>query len=170
MAVHKESGQYHETPLWQLPGFLVRDRCVQLTPANPHNLSDAVFLPSCKKFLAWYHVTHTIDDLSIHFDGIPWWDGIVLQQVFFCFSWAHLHNLNRVKCSHLSFLERENEVKCLHSLMIIMNWFLGQHNPSNYFALTIQPYRVRWGLFKMLDASFRVNSCPSSLINSVYLL
>ena len=75
--------------------------------------------------------------MKIHSDGIPWWDGIVLQQVFFCFSWAHLHNLNRVKCSHLSFLARENEVKCLHSLMIIMDWFLGQHNPSNYFALTV---------------------------------
>ena len=26
----------------------------------------------------------------------------------------------RIKCSHLSFLAREDEVKCLHSLMIIM--------------------------------------------------
>ncbi|MCB5492036.1 MarR family transcriptional regulator, partial [Thomasclavelia ramosa] len=25
---------------------------------------------------------------------------------------------------------------CLHFLMIIMDSFLGQHNPSNYFALT----------------------------------
>ncbi|MDU2007532.1 MAG: LytTR family DNA-binding domain-containing protein, partial [Lachnospiraceae bacterium] len=33
-------------------------------------------------------------------------------------------------------LAREGEVKCLHSLMIIMDSFLGQHNPSNYFALT----------------------------------
>jgi hypothetical protein len=24
----------------------------------------------------------------------------------------------------------------LHSLLIIMGYFLGQHNPSNYFALT----------------------------------
>ena len=29
-------------------------------------------------------------------------------------------------------------MKCLHSLMIIMDSFLGQHNPSNYFALTMQ--------------------------------
>ena len=50
---------------------------------------------------------------------------------------THRDNLNRVKCSHLSFQARENEVKCLHSLMIIMDWFLGQHNPSNYFALTM---------------------------------
>ena len=28
-------------------------------------------------------------------------------------------------------------MKCLHSLMIIMDSFLGQHNPSNYFALTM---------------------------------
>ena len=34
---------------------------------------------------------------------------------------THRDNLNRVKCSHLSFQARENEVKCLHSLMIIMN-------------------------------------------------
>ena len=27
-------------------------------------------------------------------------------------------------------------MKCLHFLMIIMDSFLGQHNPSNYFALT----------------------------------
>lgn len=33
---------------------------------------------------------------------------------------THRDNLNRVKCSHLSFQARENEVKCLHSLMIIM--------------------------------------------------
>ena len=38
---------------------------------------------------------------------------------------------------HLSFLAREDKVKCLHFLMIIMDSFLGQHNPSNYFALTI---------------------------------
>ncbi|RHR99061.1 hypothetical protein DWW13_18350 [Blautia sp. AF14-40] len=25
----------------------------------------------------------------------------------------------------------------MHSLLIIMGYFLGQHNPSNYFALTI---------------------------------
>lgn len=43
---------------------------------------------------------------------------------------------DRVKCSHLSFLARKDEVKCLHSLLIIMGYFLGQHNPSNYFALT----------------------------------
>jgi len=29
-------------------------------------------------------------------------------------------------------------VKCLHFLMIIMDSFLGQHNPSNYFALTLE--------------------------------
>lgn len=28
-------------------------------------------------------------------------------------------------------------MKCLHFLIIIMDSFLGQHNPSNYFALTI---------------------------------
>ena len=28
-------------------------------------------------------------------------------------------------------------MKCLHFLMIIMDSFLGQHNPSNYFALTL---------------------------------
>lgn len=45
-------------------------------------------------------------------------------------------------------LAREDEVKCLHFLMIIMDSFLGQHNPSNYFALTIHyhdnqiPYRT----------------------------
>ena len=33
-------------------------------------------------------------------------------------------------------LARKDEVKCLHSLLIIMGYFLGQHNPSNYFALT----------------------------------
>ena len=38
----------------------------------------------------------------------------------------------------LSFLARKDEVKCLHSLLIIMGYFLGQHNPSNYFALTIE--------------------------------
>ncbi len=48
-----------------------------------------------------------------------------------------LHKSNRVKCSHLSFLAREDEVKCLHSLLIIMEYFLGQHNPLDYFALTI---------------------------------
>ena len=37
----------------------------------------------------------------------------------------------------LSFLARKDEVKCLHSLLIIMGYFLGQHNPSNYFALTL---------------------------------
>ena len=46
-------------------------------------LFDIIVLPSCKKFLVWCHVPHTIDDLSIHFDGIPWWDDIVLLQVFF---------------------------------------------------------------------------------------
>ncbi len=30
------------------------------------------------------------------------------------------HKSDRIKCSHLSFLAREDEVKCLHSLMIIM--------------------------------------------------
>ena len=40
--------------------------------------------------------------------------------------------------THLSFLAREDEVKCLHFLMIIMDSFLGQHNPSNYFALTVE--------------------------------
>ena len=87
-------------------------------------------------FRVWCRVPHTIDDLSIRFDGIPWWDGIVLRQVFFCFSWAILHKSNRVKCSHLSFLATEDEVKRLHSLIIIMDWVLGQSNPSNYFALT----------------------------------
>ena len=29
-------------------------------------------------------------------------------------------------------------MKCLHFLMIIIDSFLGQHNPSNYFALTFQ--------------------------------
>ncbi|WP_207665683.1 hypothetical protein, partial [Blautia sp. TF10-30] len=38
------------------------------------------------------------------------------------------------------FLARKDEVKCLHSLLIIMGYFLGQHNPSNYFALTIKNY------------------------------
>ena len=42
--------------------------------------------------------------------------------------------------SHLSFLAREDKVKCLHFLMIIMDSFLGQHNPSNYFALTKQQH------------------------------
>lgn len=37
-------------------------------------------------------------------------------------------------------LARKDEVKCLHSLLIIMGYFLGQHNPSNYFALTFQAY------------------------------
>ena len=50
--------------------------------------------------------------------------------------------MDRVKCSHLSFLAREDEVKCLHFLMIIMDSFLGQHNPSNYFALTCNEYLI----------------------------
>ncbi len=29
-------------------------------------------------------------------------------------------------------------MKCLHFLMIIMDSFLGQHNPLKYFALTLQ--------------------------------
>ena len=33
---------------------------------------------------------------------------------------------------------REDEVKCLHSLVIIMEYFLGQHNPLDYFALTLE--------------------------------
>ena len=138
MAVHRKACRCHENPLWRLPDFPERYGCVRLMPENPYNLFDVIVLPSCKKFLGWCHVPHTIDDLSIHFDGIPWWDGIVLLQVFFCFSWAVLHKSNRVKCSHLSFLATEDEVKCLHSLMIIMDWILGQSNPSNYFALTIE--------------------------------
>nr|DAY88096.1 MAG TPA: Protein of unknown function (DUF2971) [Caudoviricetes sp.] len=51
--------------------------------------------------------------------------------------------MNRVKCSHLSFLARKDEVKCLHSLLIIMGYFLGQHNPSNYFALTMWSHYAR---------------------------
>ena len=90
-----------------------------------YSLFGGAVLPSYQIFLVWCHVPHTIDDLSDHFAGTPWWDGIALQQVFSCFSWVLLHKLNRVKCSHLSFLATENELKCLHSLLIIMDWFLG---------------------------------------------
>ena len=39
-------------------------------------------------------------------------------------------------------------MKCLHSLMIIMDSFLGQHNPSNYFALT-----AIWLVFGLIAVS-----------------
>ena len=107
---------------WRLLDFPEYYSCVRLPSVNPCNLFAVVVLPSYKRFQAWCRVPRTIDDLLIHSDGIPWWDGIVLRQVFFCFSWAVLHKSNRVKCSHLSFLETEDEVRCLHSLLIIMDW------------------------------------------------
>lgn len=55
----------------------------------------------------WCRIPHTINDLSIRFDGIPWWDGTILRQIFFCFSWAHIHKSKRIKCSQLLFLARE---------------------------------------------------------------
>jgi len=51
---------------------------------------------------------------------------------------------------HLSFLARKDEVKCLHSLLIIMGYFLGQHNPSNYFALTLNTRKINRNFLRLI--------------------
>ena len=45
-------------------------------------------------------------------------------------------------------------MKCLHFLMIIMDSFLGQHNPSNYFALTLNEEEPIYGKYGMLRKQF----------------
>ena len=52
-------------------------------------------------------------------------------------------------------------MKCLHFLMIIMDSFLGQHNPSNYFALTTEPMPLTLKMTLLISShKFSKSSLP----------
>ena len=59
---------------------------------------------------------------SVH----PFFDNTILPYII-----SKIYSRNLI----YSLLVIENKVKCLHSLMGIMEWFLGRRNPLNYFAL-----------------------------------